>query len=34
MIPEYDYTDDFAAEDYPTQVHARLILKYLLGIAK
>jgi hypothetical protein len=34
LIPEYDYADDFTAEDYPTQVHARLILKYLLGIAK
>jgi hypothetical protein len=34
LIPEYDYADDFPAEDYPTQVHTRLILKFLLGIAK
>jgi hypothetical protein len=34
LIPEYDYADDFTTEDYPKQVHARLILKYLLGIAK
>jgi hypothetical protein len=26
LIPEYDYADDYAAEDYPTQVHFRLIL--------
>jgi hypothetical protein len=34
LIPEYDYADDFTAEDYRPQVHARLILKFLLGIAK
>jgi hypothetical protein len=26
LIPEYDYADDYATEDYPTQVHVRLIL--------
>jgi hypothetical protein len=33
LIPEYDYADDFTAEDYPTLGLALLILKYLLGIA-
>jgi hypothetical protein len=34
LSSEIDYNDDYAAEDYShAGVHARLVLKYLLGIA-
>jgi hypothetical protein len=34
LSSEIDYTDDYAVDDYShAGVHARLILKYLLGIA-
>jgi hypothetical protein len=34
LIPEYDYANDFTAEDYPTPGSCPTDLKYLLGIAK
>jgi hypothetical protein len=34
LSSEIDYNDDYVTDDYPhAGVHARLILKYLLGIA-
>jgi hypothetical protein len=34
LSSKIDYTDDYVADDYShADVHVRLILKYLLGIA-
>jgi hypothetical protein len=33
LIPEYDYTDDFAAEDYPTPGSRSTDFENLLDIA-
>jgi hypothetical protein len=33
LIPEYDYADDFTAEDYPTPGSHPTDSEYLLGIA-
>jgi hypothetical protein len=33
LNPEYDYADDYVAEDYPTLVSSPTDSEYLLGIA-
>jgi hypothetical protein len=33
LNPEYDYTDDYAAGDYPTPGSSPIESEYLLGIA-
>jgi hypothetical protein len=33
LVPEYDYADDYAAEDYPTPGSRPTDFEYLLDIA-